>query len=121
MWPFKKIEKEETSPTPTVEEKPAPKKEESKPTTREAVMKIHAINNRTNYIRIIESDNDFGLSWKRPFDNNHKVTYISIRQNDSVNEDKWHVIAELQDFSLINIEWETFDIPSDDIRPIPQW
>jgi hypothetical protein len=111
MWPLKKQEKEKELPTPIVEEKPKPK-----PTTRMAIMKIVIINNKTDYTHVIESENDYGLTW---FNNYKAPNRVTIQQKLDVNGNACYTVADLYGFSLINIKWITFDILPDDACSSP--
>lgn len=80
-----------------------PKTETPKATTREAVMELVMVNNKTEKEYPMKSENDFGLDWETV------DGWLHIKQITALNGE-WKAIAAVIDFSIVKCNWVTFDI-----------
>ena len=112
------------SPVKATEEQPPKKEEPPKPTTRMAVMKVVLINNKTDKQYIIESVNDFGLTWswvdEKGNEKNKSHTLLCVQQKTDAELDNWEAIGRFLDFSIIDTERKTFTILTEEVASINQ-
>lgn len=73
-----------------------------KPISRDVVMKIVMINNKTEKEYIIKSKNDFGIDWAT-IDGWLHIWQLAPLKGEG------KAIAAVIDFSIIKCEWRTFD------------
>lgn len=84
-----------------------PKTEIQKTTTREAVMEIVMVNNKTEKEYIIKSENDFGIDW-RTIDGWLHIWQLNSYDDD--DEENYKALAAVIDFSIVKCSWQTFEI-----------
>ncbi len=93
--------------------------EPTRPTKRKAMMSITVINNKTDKEYVVESLNDFGLTWTFSSEREVKNQLLIINQYYSFDtkESKgatWLGVSRFLDFSVKSTVWKEFDIVYDD-------
>jgi hypothetical protein len=92
--------------------------EPPRPTKRKAMMSVTVINNKTDKEYVIESINDFGLTWgysEGKHDKNYNYVLLRINQYTSAErEDNWIGVSRFLDFSVKGTVWKEFDIVYED-------
>ena len=83
-----------------------------KPTKRKVIMSVTVINNKTDKEYVIESENDFGITWSYMDDKSKPQNFSLLRINQlhSENIEKWTGVSRFTDFSVKSTVWKEFDI-----------
>lgn len=71
------------------------------------IMEIIVVNNLTDKDYTIKSENNFGLSWEY---SSHNDEFLIIKQNLDLQENQRNKKAVYINFSILNIQRQTFDI-----------
>lgn len=106
MWNFKKNKKKEIEKIVKLPEVQIQPKE----TTRKAIMKLVLINNKTDKQYELQSENEFGLTWRYSYQDKGNCGLLIVNQNHQEDENKWTAVGRFIDFSIIKCEWKTFNI-----------
>lgn len=107
MWWFKKKKVKE----PEIKVVEPPKVEEPpKETSRKALMKIILVNNKTDKEYLVQSENDFGLSWDYVGGKNDNYELLVINQKHQIDGNKWTSVGRFVDFSIVRCEWTEFAV-----------
>jgi len=106
------LKQEEKKEDVKVEEPP-------RPTKRNAMMSVTVINNKTDKEYVVESLNDFGLTWTFSSEKEVKNQLLIINQYYSfdtkeVKGSNWRGVSRFLDFSVKSTVWKEFDIVYDD-------
>jgi len=90
-------------------------KKVERPTSRRAMMQVTLINNKTDKQYIVDSENDFGLSWEYPESKNGHYAIIIINQKMFADSNKqYEAKGRFLNFSIISTVWKKFDIVYDE-------
>jgi len=94
--------------------------EQPRPTRRNVMVSITVINNKTDKEYVIESENDFGLTWSYSESVKEKPNYSILRINQQHNDSahSWTAISRFLDFSVKSTVWKEFDIVYDDKKEV---
>lgn len=88
--------------------------EPPRPTKRNTLMAVILINNRTDKEYVVESINDFGLTWTFTSEKEVKNQLLIINQYYSLDKDgrgsNWRGVSRFLDFSVKSTVWKEFDI-----------
>lgn len=114
---FKRKNKKQTETVPEVKQD-VKVEEPPRPTKRKAMMSVTVINNKTDKEYVINSENDFGISWgysESKNDKNYNYALLRINQNHSTDDSiSWTAISRFLDFSVKSTVWKEFDIVYED-------
>ncbi len=115
---FKRKNKKETEIVHEVKKEEVKVEEPPRPTKRKAMMSVTVINNKTDKEYVVESVNNFGLSWsysEGKHDKNYNYSLLRINQNHSTDDSiGWTAISRFLDFSVKSTVWKEFDIVYED-------